>query len=225
MRGRRVESYQDALRMEIPGALQRTENTPRHGSAIDVPCRHCGMLEALHTEKLLPPEVIRKKLQQRGWSIGNGASKHVCPVHHDLKPEPETKEQPMPANDPAPTPALRAVPAPSHDARAAKREAMAMLEESFNVTTGQYSSGITDSTVAQMAGLSESAVAQLREEFFGPLQEPDGFAGIRDELAHLETKRAALADDFAARMRDMRQGVIALNGKLDAMAKRNGWKP
>lgn len=226
MRQSRSHSYQDSLQPYVPGSVYQPDPERRGACVVLVTCKHCGPLEAFHAANRMPPDKLVRILRERGWFIGNSAAKHVCPVHQAHKPESKPKEQPMPANDPTPAPVLRAVPdaKPSHDARAAKREAMAMLEETFNVTKGQFAPGITDVTIADMTGLAEAAVAQLREEFFGPLQEPDGLREVRAELAQIYEDANGLKERTAVAMGKLENRLTTLQQTLNTMTVRNGWK-
>ena len=51
-------------------------------------------------------------------------------------------------------------------AKAAKRQAIALLEDEFNVETGTYKDGSSDKTIAELVDLSESAIATLRSALF-----------------------------------------------------------
>ena len=116
-------------------------------------------------QKHIPPEAIRRKLSQQGW-ITKGKS-WTCPKH-SKKDKPLTRPQ-----------------APTDAARKAKREASAWIEEAFDLEAGRYRSGVTDKSIGEEVGLSEEAVSQIREDFIGPIKEPEEFGKWRAEISSI----------------------------------------
>ena len=118
-------------------------------------------------------------------------------------------------------PKLTAVPkpAPSDNARRARRDALSWLDEAFSPETGRYRAGVSDATIAAEVGLSEAMVAALREEFYGPLKEPEEVVELRETLARL-TRDVEAAKTLMA---DLDRRVDAAQSKLAAAAKANGW--
>lgn len=94
---------------------------------------------------------------------------------------------------------------PTPAVRAAKVKATEHLMAYFNMQTGQYDVGWSDDRVAKESGMPIQWVVKRREEDFGPLREPDEFVQLRCEVEGLTSE------------------VGKLMGKIDAMAKRNGW--
>lgn len=202
--------YVEALARVLPGAIYRAE-PGRH--VIMLPCRRCPRpVEAFTSPNHIPPEQIPQKLRARGWQVGRTAAKHQCPSH--------VKEKPMPPASPA-----AAAPVPTPDARAARRAAMDWLGESFDLTAGRYSPGVTDATIAREVGMSEAAVAQLREEFFGPLREPSEIEAVRIELGKIAQDAELLARNFNDTSDRLSADIRALNRRLDGLVQSNGWKP
>lgn len=201
--------YTEALARYLPGAIYRTE-PGRH--IVLLPCRCCPRpVEAFTSPNHIPPEQITRKLRERGWQIGRTATKHKCPNHEK---EPTMK----------PSPAV-AAPAPSPDARGARRAAMEWLGESFDLTAGRYQPGVSDATIAKEVGMAETAVAQLREEFFGPLREPSEIEAIRAQLNMIEDQASTLLSNAERLHSDLMAECRALAVKLDGLARNNGWKP
>lgn len=205
----RGRSYLDTLSKLIPGVVYRPEP---HRHIVFAPCRDCDgvLVEGMSSAGIVQPEQVARRMRERGWTIGRNASKHQCPKHR--------KEPEMP-------PANTAAVAPSPDARAARRAAMEWLGESFDLTTGRYQPGVSDATIAKEVGMAETAVAGLREEFFGPLREPSEIETIRAQLAMLEDQASTLIGNAQRLHADIMAEVKELGRKLDGLARSNGWKP
>lgn len=80
---------------------------------------------------------------------------------------------------------------PSAEALANRRKANELLLEFYDPTGKRYTGGYTDARVAKESSLSESAVAKLREEYYGPLE-------ISAELSKLLAELPALKEEMAA---------------------------
>ena len=103
-------------------------------------------------------------------------------------------------------PKLKAVePAPTLDAKAARREAHDRIAIYFDIASGQYGEGYSDQKIADETGVSVAWVKQRREEEFGPIKEPTEIAAMRGDLAKLISH------------------VDELRQRLDALVKKNGW--
>ena len=70
-------------------------------------------------------------------------------------------------------------------AKAAKRQAIALLEDEFDVDTGTYKDGSSDKTIAELVELSESAIANLRSDLFGDIREKTEIEKLRDDMFKL----------------------------------------
>ena len=70
-------------------------------------------------------------------------------------------------------------------AKAAKRQAIAFLEDEFDVETGTYKDGSSDKTIAELVELSESAIANLRSDLFGDIREKTEIEKLRDDMFKL----------------------------------------
>lgn len=178
----------------------RGSNRGSSGIAVDIPCTAGHTVTEIY-EKRLPSDKLRSHLSKKNWLFkGNRAT---CPKHR----EKDVTEK----------------PASSDTARRAKREAMAWLDESFDVEKGRYKEGISDTTIAKETSLSEHAVATLREDFFGALKEPAEFAEWRRKIAELQERAEAMQTEAgkvcAALLAELRQ----LSEKIDKAIQRNGW--
>lgn len=142
---------------------------------------------------------------------------------------PGKEPEPMPeaAATPIVPPAPPAIPAPptaaqaSEAARNAKRLAMIALEDLF--VDGRYKTGASDEKIAKDCGISTVKVAEIREEFFGPIKEPNEIASARAELATLENRIATFERDAAKTVDEWRTLVSSHRQRLADLIKRNGW--
>ena len=215
--------WQQAVAWEI-GLGGTVDFTPaRVGQTLHLPCSR-GHIVDFYINARMPPEAVAKKLMQKGWSIG---SKLCCPKHA-RKSKKSAPGAPTPKEDPTmatelpeavelPAPPVSVKPAPSDAAKAKRREALQWLSESFNVEKGAYASGVSDASIAKETGLAENAVAQLREEFYGPLKEPEAVAQMRAELAALKTR-------IADREKTTETEIRAFEARFGRICDKNGWE-
>lgn len=87
-------------------------------------------------------------------------------------------------------------PAPTFDAKAARREAHELIAMTFNIPTGQYSDGYSDERIAKETGIGVDWVKQRREDEFGPLKEPDELTAMRKQLADAAAKVESIKSQF-----------------------------
>ncbi|MFL5900892.1 MAG: hypothetical protein ACJ75S_06800 [Solirubrobacterales bacterium] len=228
---------------------------------LTIPCsRGHGVQIEMPTK--FPHDVVKKKLMQQGW-VFHG-SKPVCPdcVEADKHKGPRAKPKltvvpaaPPPQQDlepivPQPTVPEKEPPmdtsataiasatlTPSARAKAARREVMQWLEESFELTgpeKGRYKAGVTDATIAKETGCSEDAVKKIREEFFGLLDKPKELDGISAEIgtlrlaaAELERKATEAADEIkrnaTAEAEVIRRKATELTERLNKISREQGW--
>jgi len=294
-----------ALKIGVGGAVDFTP--ARVGQTLHIPCSH-GHTVDFRVNSRMPPEVVAKKMIQKGWTVG---SKLTCP-EHSRKPkkkagkaacgtqappkasdkpakvqkvprgkgelqaairdalavatEPMTstelaaavgtgadnmtvalvramrnnlvtrtdkrpfryslkKAEPMNTNVTPITQAPEEAPKvnASEAARTAKRATMEWLQECFDVDKGRYKEGISDATIAKETGLAETAVAALREEFFGPLKELAEIEFARSELNRLEQRITEFEQQAAAVVEEWRRDLSAHRNRLGNLVGKNNW--
>ncbi len=154
--------------------------------------------------------------------VGGKAHSRTDPLRYALKNE----EAPMETATVVPI-----QPKPeevSEAARAARRLATLLLEEKFDVATGQYRDGYTDEKVAKETGAALAFVFKRREDDFGPLKVPGDLQDCRDEIARI---RLAAEQQLEAIEIDNRQkiGLIVRDldncvNRIETLVRRNGWK-
>lgn len=186
---------------------------------LHIPCAKGGHVVDVVIRANLDPNGTTKQMINAGWTVGR--RRLVCP---DCQP----KRAPRPPKgarkgveeqmgQQTSGIAIAASQAqPTDEARAARRAAMQWLEESFDVKKGVFAAGVNDGTIARETGLSEAAVKQMREDFFGPLGEPDELRACRDEIAEIR-KRAA--ESQAAFMAEVQR----VERRFNALCQKQGW--
>lgn len=169
-----------------------------------IECSECRTHDEWRISSRLPPaDVLHSHFIRRGWSVKRRPLCELCQA--------QKRKPPMSINAANSRPILQANGTaaaghqPSDAAREAKRLVLTALEDHYDECRKCYKPGHSDATVAKETGASEATVSKIREEFFGPLVEPDEVRALREELARVS---AALAD---------------LQGSFDKLAKRNGW--
>ena len=194
------DTYSADVLRELPKG-SRVEKGRRHTVTIHIRCHDGNFVE--HTfNQHLAPERMRRVLTQNGWRI----------IKKKWHPPEEAKDKPV-----------TRPPAPTDAARKAKREASTWIDEAFDIDTGRYRGGVSDKSIGEEVGLAEEAVAQIREDFFGPLKEPEEIAQWRAEVSSIREECNAMKAEAA-------ETCTTILGRLDELAKQiertvqnNGW--
>jgi hypothetical protein len=200
-----------AKRISIRGDLNFTPT--RVGQTLHLPCERGNHVVDFTITGNMPPDFVAKKMLAKGWTIG---SKLVCP---DCSKPPRK----VVANDEGASMATTGtevaqttIKPVSDAARTKRREALQWLDESFDPEKGCFREGQSDATIAKETGLAETAVAALREEFYGPLKCPPEIADFNKRFADLRAEVTAAVDA-------MRQAIRKEELRLEAFLKKNGW--
>lgn len=169
------------------------------GKKARVECDQCGGHEDWNLDARPPPEILKKHFTTKGWDFGRRTRCPSCTAKKEKKAMATVTQ-------------IKAEPAPSLDARAARREAHDLIAITFDIAAGQYRDEYSDQRIAKETGVSLDWVKQRREEEFGPLKEPQEFRELRDQIAAMNERIASLVNE-----------ATALDGKLKGMAKSAGW--
>jgi hypothetical protein len=105
----------------------------------------------------------------------------------------------------------------SDKARAAKREVVAWLNESFDVEAGRYKDGQSDATISKETGLSEAQVKELREDLYGPLKEPKELADLRADITTLAGQQEASNRTIEAMIAKQEEAADAIKATIDRL--------
>ncbi len=139
-----------------------------------------------------------------------------------------TKEPPMPEATVTPIQPVPATAEISDAARTARRLATLLLEEKFDVATGQYRDGYTDEKVAKETGAALAFVFKRREDDFGPLKVPGDLQDCRDEIARIRLSAQQQLEAIEVENRQ-KIGLIVRDldncvNRIETLVRRNGWE-
>jgi len=218
-------NYEVDLQSELPGA--EVFSLPGGGFNLKLWCCKCADNSTVYSQMKLPTDQFRKKLTQAGWHLHKRPTLHQCPLHRRQK---ETAPMPNPtkAGGLLESSHIALGVAASEAARIARREAMLLIGDVFDIETGRYKAGESDATVSACTKLSEDAVAKLREEFYGSLKMPSELEALQIELKNLQSNATKTMTDLQAEVLETRKLIDKdlgdLTRKIDNVIRINGWK-
>tara|TARA_Y100001938_G_scaffold150301_1_gene240585 strand:+ start:5537 stop:6202 length:666 start_codon:yes stop_codon:yes gene_type:complete len=218
------ETYTAAFQRTFPKG-SRIEQV-RGGVDLVLTCAE-GHEEVEHFNKRMPPDKAKVHLQNKGWRFWG--KKTRCPTHNEKQQSEEKQVVEVPSEVAA------VVTQSSTDAKAAKRQAFLWLDEVFDEDHGRYKPGHSDETVAKETGLSERAVAELREEFGFEIKEPPEFREWHQRVNQIETNIKAVEVGMNERIEQIRvdgadtikallQQTADLRTKVEQTIKKAGWE-
>lgn len=182
------------------------ELSQRHGTiyrtVAQVACRDCGTTESIGIKTgggLLPPQIIQKKFEQKGWSIGANPKWDHCPectrkqkavilkvVNHAAQ-ELESKPREMSRDD--------------------RRVIFAKLDEVYLDEQRGYERGWSDQKVATDLGVPRKWVEVIRSENFGAL-------GANEDMSEYLVQAEALLKDARAALEEARKAREAVEAVM-----------
>lgn len=198
-----MSSLSDAKIYEIiPGK-------PGGRRVIRIKCSACGATADHPASKVKPPAAANFFRKNKNWLVDTDGRSAKCPRCHHMKTKPDDLKT------------------ASIAAKRMQRAASRLLEEYFDEDTGRYAPRWSDAAIAQKVGLSESAVAEFRNDAFGELAVDPAFEAIIDKVEAVESKwmteKAELVEMIKTLDKETGQELAAL--KVDLMAITKGFKP
>lgn len=196
-------------------------------------CSKCGAIEnePITSGKPLPPPPLIKHFQARGWVMGSSRNHDVCP--ECLKEAAENKRKaaaavryPPAPLEPLPKPQTATIlsmtaatkeqapmntmaPEPRQPDRESKRLIVLSIENAYLGPDKGYSPGHNDESVARSLNVPVKWVADIREEFFGPVVNPEVAA-----LKVLLGAQTVKLDSLERELRDVREKVMNLKERI-----------
>jgi hypothetical protein len=168
-------------------------------------CVDCGEYsEEIRLKADLPPEVLDKKFQAKGWTL----DPTTCPTCQEAdraatRAKKEAKTMASMTIEPE-------VKTPSTTAIKMQLQMMRLLDEHFDADAGAFDAGWSDERVAKETGLALSVVTSFRREGYGEIKRPPELVALGrdiDSLAELQKEQAA---SVLTALNELRQRLSAL---------------
>lgn len=120
---------------------------------------------------------------------------------------------------------------PSEAAKKQRREVYDLIDAAYNANRQCYKANVqpnTDGAIAEAVGCSESLVAGVREEFFGPpgTPEPPDIKRIETSIAELQKDAQGMeltAKGLRQQAAELRGRATELQKELDRLCAEYGW--
>lgn len=195
---------------------------------VDVPCKNDHRVTVPLGTRTHPNHLV-KIMKNKGWALR--ASKGTCPDCVEKARAEKAAKAAKKKDEPV---KLETKEQATVNAKSAKRLALLMIEDVFDENAGRYKDDHSDKTVAKETGLSESAVAKLREEFGFEIKEPPEFAQWREEIERLERNMKAVTDGIEEKIAKLRADAedavkalahqhLAVRTKIEDTISEQGW--
>ena len=98
---------------------------------------------------------------------------------------------------------------------AALRKLFTLLEEKFDVASGQYAQDYSDERIAKETGISTEAVKSYRSSAFGKLRPPSELSKAVQDLADLESLFLKTEADMRDKIKQLQHQVRQLQKRFD----------
>lgn len=208
--------YQEDMQRQVArGIIARPVG---RGIVLDIPCTGGHIVE--HTlDKMLPPDAMPRQLAQRGWHLARRRA--TCPdcVTKEKTTMAEQTAQPAPVREQTPA------------AKKVHRSVMEALMIAYDDDAKRYTGGYTDAKVAEETGAATEYVQKVREDYFGPIAEPEEIVALRQDhaavieaIATVRRDMATVRGTFETALADLDAKAQGIGHRLDNAAKANGWK-
>lgn len=207
----------------------------------------CGFIGRItdSTYKQMPPEMVAKKLQARGWIVGANANRDLCPsctskgrVQRLHKPAltPAQKRaafcainnipraKPKPPEVPVTAQPTKAEP-PRQPTPADRQRVYAAIEERWDAGNEAYLANWSDTSVAEALKVPRNWVADVRTLLFGPedrnmaaAQAANELAEVRNQFAEIEKTAMASMQTAMDALKKVETSIVAIERRLNAKA-------
>jgi hypothetical protein len=192
------------MRIEETNVLRLRRPLERAGVGkpdIVIVCSDCAKIEAMRAKANMPAEAVATMFRNRGWKVDARGKNAICGKCQMTK----------------------STTGPSPAARKSLAKATRLLSEYFDEEAGAFRDGWSDDAIAKEVGLSESAVAEWREDSFGPLRVPPEMARLEAEMLKVQKKVQTDLDEVRELVsgisREFGEKIAALRLELDEATK------
>lgn len=117
--------------------------------------------------------------------------------------------------------------APTDNARAAKREAYALLLDNYDDQNKRYKGDCSDEVIAKKTGLAVSKVAAIRDEDFGPAGPPPQLINLKETLGRLEARVKGEETKILQSidtLEDLKKQIERAQSDVDQLVQIHGWE-
>jgi hypothetical protein len=189
--------------MSARGFVELSERYGTHYRTVaQVACRECGVTSSIGIKSsggLIPPDQIRKKFEQKGWSIGANPKWDCCPEC--------TRKQKAVILKVVNSAAKEFDSKPREMSRDDRRVIFAKLDEVYLDEQRGYERGWSDNKVATDLGVPRKWVEVIRSENFGAL-------GANEDMSEYLTQAESLLKDARAALDEARKAREAVEAIL-----------
>lgn len=191
---------------------ERVPNWPSTGTTsytdrLRIKCSSCQAVEDIGDTTLYPPSKARQVVERRGWRVSKKWKHAKCL-------ECRRKRAAEQAADDAMTNGTQS---------RGLRRTILLLEEHFDEQAKPYEAGWSDERIAKEIGMSEDFIAGVRENCYGPLEDPR-IAELREllttarqqldrEVSEIEQMLKAVREDAARRIDELGTELAQLQRK------------
>lgn len=172
-----------------------------------VHCRKCGVSTSMTISNgatKLPPPVIAKKIEQKGWTIGDNENWDFCPAHN-----PKNKEKPaLKLIREAVEQSVEPAAVPRVMTREDRRIIFEKLNEVYLNEAVGYEIGWSDHRVSTDLGVPRKWVETIRDENFGAI-------GVNPEMAEF----LGQAENLLAESRSILSKCRQVREEIDKLVK------
>ena len=159
----------------------------KYRGGILVRCSEPGCAVEKRFKAALPAATVRAKTERCGWSIDGKWKTARCPEHAYAGASKKADAESEPTD---------ILDAASPGARAGMKAIRCELDKHYDDQAQCYEVGWTDELVAETTGMAVTAVAKVREIFYGPAFDP--------RVAQLNGELLSARQDFDATVKSLR---------------------
>lgn len=214
----------------------------------------CGKETRFTATSMPSPSILFTKIRNRDWQVSK--KRVTCPLclkRRKQKPVVEFKREPpmkpiaealakaneisLPATSLPSKPLVTRIAegefqvpqtdiAPTDKAKAAKRNAYALLLDHYDELNKRYQGEWSDKKIAELSKLSESAVAKIREDDFGPAGPPPQFIDLKERISKLEATLRTKEQQVLAAMDSiptLQSELATIRSQFDSLVQAHGW--
>lgn len=201
----------------FPLVNYRSTGADRPAPARQITCSRCGGADhVMSAGQRLPPDVMARKFQARGWVIGSKPEHDLC-----LKCAVGiANAKPKKLKEPEKEPEMKTeTPTPREMGRADRRLIIDEVATHYPTPEKGYQGGLTDELIAAKLNVPRVWVSDIREQFYGPEIVID-WKSIDRRLDTLTSQSKALSTETLERLSALERGITELTSDITKLKAR-----